>query len=1278
MKQTLSKFVGWMVLALFVFAAGVTGQVLSGTITGTVVDPTDAVIPGAQVSATDLSTGRVYTTATESNGVFTLTNLPNGFYSVSIETGGFAKFTVDRVQVQLAQTAKIYAKMELARAGSEVVVKAEQAVVETESAELKNSVTRDQIMKMPLPTRNPLDLVRTMPGIVTPTTSGIADAFVHGLRGNSTNITQDGINVADNFVKTSSFFAISAPTVDSTGEFNVSIGGVGVDAGFGAAQVNIRTQRGSSDFHGSVYWYQRTNAFNANTWFNNRNGVDASGNPVSPRPYQLRNTIGVSAGGPVYIPGLYEQTDKTWLFGTYEAFREPLSRSRTRTVLTSTARMGDFTYTPVGGGAPVTVNLLTLPGTFGYALNTDVMNYYNALVPAPNATTGCTADANTGCFQFNLPGASNQDRYIIRADHQLFSNHSLEFVYTRANFTSVPDLLNGIEPNFPDSLGGGQISHREVYSAAWHSTWGANKTNEVRFGLQRAPVAFDLFEDYAATGGYQLNLPLVTDPTIVQGNLPQGRNTPVRQLMDNFSWSKGSHLWRFGGEWRLVLADSFFFNTVVPSVTISGAATSNPDGITAGSFPAPISSGNLSRAQNIYQILTGLVSGVTQGFNHTSPTSGFVSGVPRTVDPIQHNLSGYVQDQWKTLPNLTLNYGVRYEYQGVFDLRNGLVLLPELEGRNAVFGPAGLDNQFNPVSTPVVNDVLLNFSGHNNGKPIYQRDINNFAPFLGFAWDPWKNGKTSIRGAGTIHFTQDGFTLFQLAGTGNTGLFSVVSNSSPAAGTVFSSAGNPNPPAPTATFPVSQRQNIINSNTSNMWVFDPALKTPYVIEWNIGISRELWNRITVEARYVGNHAVKLFRSTDYNELNLLNNPYTFGGNSVANLLTEFQNAQSNLTIAGGSNFRNQGLPGQVPLPIFEALFAGVPASSSFTNSTFRTWLNEGQVGRLFDNLRRQASPNPAAVAALIQANREANFPLNFFVPNPFANASLLVDNASWSYYHGGEFEIRRRFSSGLFFQANYTFSKVLNDARFLTSQNEFGAYQSIANKRLDKNRAAFDITHSMSANFIYPLPFGKGRKFAANVNGWMNGIVGGWSLQGFTRISSGGPMASITGARVTSGSFITDLPVHLRNMTATELQSNIGVFKTPDGVYWLNPASGLINISGSTTNAALCTPGQTTPCFDFNTAGELGGNLPYFGLDGPKFVNQDFSIIKQIGIPAISESFNMDIRFEFFNAFNHPNFGGLTTNVTSNAFGELSNTVDTVRGGGVTSRIIQWAVRINW
>jgi hypothetical protein len=1225
-------------------------QILTGTLTGTVVDASEAVVVGAKVTVEDLATGQKYETITNDTGAFTLPNLPNGFFRVTVEAPGFAKGTVDRVQVNVAQVSRVSLKLEVAAVGTEVIVSSEQTVVQTESMEIKAAVDRRQIMELPLPTRNPIDLVRTMPGITTPTTSGIADSFVHGLRGNATNITQDGINVADNFVKTSAFFSLSAPTVDTVGEFNVSIGGIGVDAGFGAAQVNIRTQRGSNDFHGSLFWFQRTRALNANTFFNNASGIE--------RPFQLQNRIGASAGGPVYIPKLYDGRNRTWIFGSYEAFREPLARPRTRLVLTPSARTGMFTYTPTSGGAPQTVNLLPL-GTIGNtgmtpAINSDVINFYNSLVPSEGLTdAGCDGGdgVNYRCFAFNLPGSNKTDRYTLRVDHQLFQNHTLEFVFNQSDFDSSPDLLNGIEPNFPKSLGGGQGSRRQVLTWALNSILSNNKTNEARFGYTRAPVGFNLYEDYKATGGYQLDLPTVMDPTITSTNLPQGRNTPVRQVLDNFAWVKGKHTIRFGGEYRQVLANSYFYNTVVPRVTI-GSNTANPNGITASDFAGGISSGDLTRASTTFNIVTGLLGNINQGFNHTSPTSGFVAGVPRTIDPLVHNISFYIQDGFKFRPNLNIQAGVRWEYQGVFDLRNQLILLPK-DGEAGLWGPAGVGNLFNPVTSPAMTDTLLDFAGGRNGKPVYERDLNNFAPFVGFAWDPFKSGKTSIRGSFTSHYTSDGFTVYQTASTGNTGLFSVVSNTTPTG--VFSTRSNPTPPVPADVFPVSQKQNMIDNTGSALWYFSNKLATPYVLEWGLSVQRELWNRFTFEARYVGNHSVKMIKSWNLNEIDFLNN----------GLLTEFKNAQNNLAI-GGTRFDNQGKPGQVPLPIFEKLFTGVPLSSGFGSSTFVTNLNQNQIGSMYDTIRRSNT---------YRANREASFPLNFFVANPWANQALTVDNSSWSNYHGMELEVQRRFSRGLFLVGNYTFSKALTDSTFLTSQQEAQNFRSLRNRALDKYRAGFDVTHSFTANFLYTLPFGQGELLASNVNSTVDKIVRGWSIQGTTRWSSGAPF-SITSGRLTTGSLVGTTAV-LRNMTAADLQKHVGTFRTARGIYWLDPNSGLVTVTGSTSRAVICTAGQTTPCFE-HPGVDQEGSLPYNGFDSPSFFNQDFSVRKQTFVPAVSENFNFEIRMEFFNAFNNPNFTGQTTGIDSTTFGQLSSIVDTVRGGGVTSRIIQWALRINW
>jgi hypothetical protein len=1270
--------------ALFAFSlvvvlvTGASAQQQTGRMTGSIVDPSSAVIPGAIVRATDLGTARDYTAVTDSHGEFVINNLPFGFYKVTVGAKGFASGIVPRVQVDVSQNAEVKLTLNVASAGTEVVVTGEQAVVQTETTEIANTIDRKQILELPLPTRNPLDLINGMAGMAKPSSG--SDSYVHGLRGNATNLTQDGINVADNFVKTSAFFAISAPTVDTVGEFTVSVAGSSTNAGFGAAQVNMATARGTNSLHGSVFWFQRTSFLNANTYFNAAQGL--------PTPFQLQNRIGLNVGGPVFAPKVYNGKNKTWFFLAFEAFREPVARSRSRLVLSDAARTGSLTYNRVDNGQPQTINFFN--GNYGSkTLDTAVMNYYNGLVPSANQTSavsGCsgTDSYNLRCFTWNVPGRGFQNRYTARIDHQLTNNHAIEFVYNQANYLTANDFLNSIEQYFPKSPGGGQESKRQVLTWAFHSTFGTNKTNSVRFGFQRAPVTFTIKDNFAATSGLQLTFPTVQDPSITSTNLPQGRNTPVRQLTDNFGWVRGHHNLQFNGEWRWILADNFFFNTI-PQRIVLGSNSANPDGLiqtNATMFPGGISSPDFGNAQAVYRIVTGLLGSTNVGFNHTSPTSGYIPGIPRFYNPTQTNLAFSVQDSYRFRPNLTLQYGVRWEYQGPFDSRNGLILQPD-DRLGAIFGPAGANNQLNVLSTPVVTDVTLHLAGGKNGHDLYNKQYTNIAPLVGVSWDPFGDGKTAVRAGFAMHFTQDGFTLFSVGATGNNGLFSVVTNSTPTG--VFNPSAPPTITTPTDLLPnISQKANFAASNTANLWSFKQNLAVPYVEEWNLAIQREIGARFTLEARYIGNHGVKLYRATDYDEINLLNNPYTAGGVTVPNLLTEFNHAVTNLQMCRATtptcaNFSYQGLPGQFQLPVLSTLFTGISAGSGFANSGFITNLTPSSglnPGAMFDTLRR--SPTYAA-------NR-ANFPLNYFVPNPWANNSIYVDNSSWSNYNGLEVELRRRFSSGLYFVANYTFSKVLTDQKFLQSQQEFQDYVSLANRPLDKNRAGFDITHNVSATFLYPLPIGRGQKFLGGANAWLNGIIGGWNLQGITRWASGAPFNLLTNRFPTGQtSYSADTPV-LRNMTISQFAQNVGVYKTPTGVYWLNPNSGLFTISGTSSKPVICTATTTSPCFDYAAPGSLG-NTPWNGFNGPSQFNQDLSIRKQTFIPAISEQFNFEIRLEAFNVFNHANFVnpgvGTTTNpgpanLQSTQFGQLTTVSDTVRGGGVNSRIVQWAIRVNF
>jgi hypothetical protein len=1265
-SRRLSAF--FLALVVLLAVSSAPAQVLTGTLTGTVTDSTDAVVPNAAITVTNLDTGLVTKEKTDAAGIYVANGLPNGFYKVAVEFPGFSRTEMERVEVFVSQTSRANLKLQIARTGTEVVVEAQQTSVQSDSAELKNSVEAVQLDTIPLPTRNPLDLVKMFAGILTPPTTAVTggDAFVHGLRGNDTNLTQDGINVQDNFVKTSAFFAISAPVADTIEEINVSVGGIGTDGGFGAAQVSMVTKKGTNQYHGTVYWYQRTSFLNANTWFNNETGVK--------RPFQLQNHIGATIGGPASIPKLYNGKNKTFFFFAYEAYREPRSSPTTRTVETPSAEQGLFTYTP-SGGAPQTVNLLNI-GTIGNTgikpvINSQSFGVYTTVVPQSGYTdAGCGSGdgVNIRCLSFNESGVNNQDRYTIRMDQQIGQRNSVQFIWNRANFNTSPDFLNGNQPPFIGApWSGGQISAREDFVWAWNTTISPTMNNEVRIGYQHAPVGFAYGYNFSNTGGNQIAYATVTSPIMTSTNFPQGRNTPVQQYLDNLGWVKGNHQMRFGGEYRRDLATSYLYNTVYPRVII-GAGTnlnaSNPDNLSTATLPG-ISAAELNLAQAIFGNDTGLLGNISQGFNHTSPTSGYASGIPEIYTPIQQNFAFYGQDSWKVRRNLTVTYGVRWEYQGPYDARNGLVLLPQ-SNLSGLFGPTPItgspvNNLFQPGNVNAATDTLLTLQGGSNGSPVAKRDLNNFGPYAGIAYTPFADGKTVIRAHFAQHYVQDGFTFYTPATTANTGLFSTFTNNVPTG--VYNNTGlpYPTPPAGSGGFPVSQLSNWLSSQTS-VTNYDHSLVTPYVLDFGLGIQRELWKKYTMEVRYVGNHAVKQYRNWNINELDL-----NYNG-----LVNEFNNALTNYNIDNANGlkgtFANNNLPGQVATPILDKLFAGLATASAYGSSGFITNLTQNNIQSMFNTIRTSPTyrVNVTGANGLGAAN---GIPLNFFVANPWANNALQYNNAGWSAYDGLEVEVRRRYSNGFFLLANYGFSKVLADTTFGQSQSEGQNYQSLQNTALDKFVSAINVRHSFGMTTSYPLPFGRGKKFGSGMNRAFDYIVGGWTINGNTHWSVGAPL-TISSNRNTNGSGIAETPV-LKNMTLQQLQNNIGVYRTGNGVYYINPNSGLFTIKGTGSTANFCTAGQTTPCWAEPAPGGYG-NLPYNGFEGPHFFDQDLSMIKDI---QLFERLHFQARLEAFDVFNNANFAGPSLSTDSTTFGQLTSTFDTARGGGVTSRIVQWSMK---
>jgi hypothetical protein len=1238
--------------ALLLIGSTTLGQATRASLGGLIKDQNGAAVSGAKITAKQVTTNEEFQTTSDAAGAFIFASLPLGKFSVTIEAAGFKRVEAQDVTLEVGVPAKLNLAMEVGQVSEAVVISGEvQDMINTSNPTLTNVINTRQVKDLPLIDRNPLDLARLQAGVAVVGTN-TRNASVGGLRGSATNVTQDGINAMDNFVKTSSFFAISAPSLDSISEFSVTVGTVGSDAGRGVAQTRMVTKSGTNEYHGRVFYQHRNDALNANTFFNNATNT--------PKEVLRQHFFGFNVGGPVLLPK-YDGRDKSFVFFSYEGFRENFQATRNRTVLTPEARTGIFRYTD-STGAVQTVNLLSI-GSVG-SLNSITGAQLNAMPPPNNTLVG--DGFNTAGFRFNVTGTDPNDKYVGRFDQKLldssrYGSHKLEFIYNYAKFLLTPDTFNGLESPFPGGVNAFQASERTLVTAAIQSTFGSRITNEVRVGHQRAPVGF--LRDGQPTVPF-LNLITVTD--FDNTFLSQGRNTLVYEYIDNFSLAAGAHTYRMGADIQSITAITFNDTGINQTINL-GSNANNQDGIVPGLFPN-LPSGNtgnaiVTRAQNVFANIVGLLGSANRTVNVTSPTSGFVSGATRQRDFKQREVNLYFQDQWRVRRNFTLNYGVRWEFQGVPFEVNGVAIQP-VGGLDGLFGISGRDNLFNPGVLRGQPTTTIDFVNGSTGKKLYNNDWNNFAPFIGIAYSPnfesglmrrifGRDQQTSIRAGYSISYLHDGFTVVSNAlgtGTTNPGLIQTAANNTPKG--VLTAAGVPLT-TPNFNVPITDAQNFAINNNNGLWTFDPDLRVPYVQQWSLGIERQIGNNTAFEARYVGNHAVKIFRAVDFNEVDIFNNGF----------LNEFLNAKNNLALNGGKSFA-PGATG-APLPIFNALFAGFTpdqqTSSGFGSTTFISNLNNNNIGAMAFSLANDRT---------YRANRASLAP-NFFLANPNAAFARALTNNAFSNYHSLQLEIRRRLSKGLQMQASYTFSKALADGgEVQNNQSTLDAPLTLRNLALDKHRASFDQAHRFIANFIYELPFGPGRRWLSGGFAPLRKAVEGFQVGSIIAVQSGAPIF-ITSGRTTVNQFSAgNTPIIGAQFTGSsfdDFKNAAGIFKTPDGVFFFNP--NMINI---TKNAAGVFTGATLKpgLLDAPAPGTFG-NFPRNSIDGPSFTQVDLSISKRT---RFYERGDVEFKVNFINAFNQANFVFNSLNFDDANFGRINST----RGSGSTAREINFILGINF
>ena len=1151
----------------------------TGRITGTVMDSAAAVVPGAKVNVFFSGGGKpVLSSQTTGEGILHIAGVRSGTYDLTVESAGFVKYTLLQVHVDPGRETVLPAiKLDVASTTLSIDVSAAAQTVQTSNAEISTTVTNQQIRRLPLLDRDPFALILTQAGV---SSNGRSDTVINGQRASHANVTLDGINIQDNYIRDNAAdYSPNQLFLDQVSEFTVSTSNTNASAGGGSAQVTFSTPSGTNQLHGAGYWYNRNSIASANDWFNNQAGVS--------RPFLNQNQIGASLGGPV-------KKDKLLFYTNYEAYRQRQQSPANRTILTANARQGIFTY---GNGQQV--NVLT---TAKVAADPAIQQLL-ALVPGPEKINNKDLGdgVNSAGFRFNQRNNRTRDNYTIRADYVLSTKNTFATTYlwnrdnsdrpdSDSSFSPVPSVVN--------------TNHSHLLSTSWRWNPSPSITNELRGGFNLAPGYFDTSQKLP---GYFIDQSFLNGATLFDNPtnpfLRQGRDTNTYNFADNASFIHHRHNVQFGFQMQRVAIQAVDASGTIPTYAL-GIGTGNT-GLSRSQIPG-IKASDLGKANDLLAVLAGYVTTYTQTFNVKDRTSGYVDGAPNLRHFTLNDYSFYVQDNWKPVSNhLTVTLGLRYTVYSVVDERDSLELLPVVQAGNAI--------------QTLLSNSTLDFAGSAAGRPWYNTDRNNFAPNVGLAWDVFGNGTTALRGGYTVNFVNDQTLLATQAITEiNDGLI----NHAQVDGLQGRLTANlPRILPPVFQLPRTFAQNHESDLNAAFGLIDPNLRTPYVQQWSFGIQHEI-KRTIVEVRYVGNHATKGYRAFDYNQVVIKSNGF----------LDDFKRAQNNLDLSQGkSGTYNPGIPGSQPLTIFPKLSRG----GNLTNSTNIRFLQTGQVGQM----------------AAQYTTDGTNGSVNFF-PNPNALGADYLTNYTNSTYNALQVDVSHRMATGLQFQANYTYSKVLSDSTG-TSQTRLEHFLDLGNGKIERARADFDLTNAIKGNFAYDLPIGKGHR--ANFRP-LQALLSGWTTSGILTWQSGAPFSILSGRGTLNRSSGTRSDSNTANtvLHKTQLDNLLQLRVTSGGPFFV--AASAIGADGRAVAA------DGSPAFNgqefFNPEAGTIGALQRRMFSGPWSFNLDAGLVKRT---RITERQSLEFRAEASNVTNHPSFAVGDQSINSTTFGRVTETISAPR-----------------
>ncbi|MGA8501981.1 MAG: carboxypeptidase-like regulatory domain-containing protein [Candidatus Sulfotelmatobacter sp.] len=1229
------------------------GQSSTTSLRGTVSDPQGAVLPDATVTLSNPTTGFSESRKTDRDGVYQFLQLPPGTYTLTLTRPGFTTVKENNLQLLVNVPATSNLSMRVKGEVSVVDVTSTGVQVNSQDATIGNAFGTSQIAALPFEGRDPTQILSLQPGVTFVGTNVNQDydsrgGSVSGARSDQTNITLDGIDDNDQ-VKGYAFEGALRSTLDSLQEFRVTTSNSNADEGRSSgAQVALVTKGGTNSFHGTAYEYNRNNVGYANDWFNKQAELE-SGLPNVPGQL-IRNTFGATVGGPI-------RKDRVFFFLAYEGQRTRENTQLTQTVPSGNLRNGIMQYlycpTPNATPCPVTDDVETL--TAAQLAGMDTLAAGNGTCPWATSA-GCGPDPNVEAlfnqypqpnstavgdgynfvgYTFAAPTPGSLNTYVAKFDFNITQNQHL---FVRGGMQG-DNLGSGPEfPNQSQSLVSTNTSKGII--AAYTATLRSNLINNFRYGFIRQGYGTigQIAEPYVLFGNGPTPLYALTNTTQV--------NVPVHNFVDDLDWVKGKHTFGFGANLRIVTnnrssnEDSFPYARIydlwlAPIGKVAGSGGSlDPE---AFGYPAVDSNTFQTGYDWPVMALTGLLDSSYSNYNITKEGNAQPVGSPAVRHFLAHEFETYIQDSWHATPQLTLTYGLRYT-----------LLQPPYETTGTQVAPSiSLENFFQTRSTAMLAGQTYNplvtfaLSGQANGRaPYWACDYGNVAPRLAFAWSPkpesgfWKRvfgdfGKSSIRGGYGMYYDHFGQGIVDsFDRNGSFGLTTSIQNpigqytvdTSPRFTGLYNIPSALIASPPTGGFPQTPPIGLPYGATI-YWGLDDRMKTPYSHVFDFSISREFPHNFVLETSYIGRLGRRLLQEEDLAMPEDIRDPES--GMDYFSAATLFSKAAE-------ANVPIQNL---APIPYWQNMFpaaAGVldladlstctpgaatlpanfsPTATQAMYSSFACNLHNETLPLIFADVPGEygVGPNPCFPACSKLG------PYAFF-DGQFTSLYAWRNTGTGS-YNGLQVTIRRGMTHGLQWDFNYTFSKSIDIGSNAERINQFDAFYQ-ADQIINSWSPAqlrgvsdFDTTHQFNTNWVYQLPFGRGKTFAAASNRVVNGIVGGWQFSGLARWTSGFPTTIET---------FTSFP------TNWELPS-AAILNGP------KPKTGEFIDSNGNPNL-FQNPISAQGDFRYSYPGESGQRNE---LRGPGYFGIDTGLSKQW---PITESQNLKFSWEVFNVTNSVRF----------------------------------------